>query len=414
MNDDVLAAVHRSSLIGHRSFCMIRIRTLDQLTIPPGARVFYRVDYNVPLEGTTISDATRIEETLATLRVLRERGAAIVLASHLGRPKGERKEKDSLKPVRAKLAELTGTDVQWADDCVGVDTSHLKPGELMLVENLRFHAGEEKNDAAFAQQLRQLADYYVNDAFGASHRAHASIDALPRLFDKEKTAGGLLLAKEIEFLQKVTNISERPFVALMGGAKIAGKIEPLEALIKLADKVLIGGGMANTFLAARGVPMGGSLVDTDSIDVAQRIMESHERAEVILPVDLVVADSLDNPTEIDEDADVSDGYTENEKAFDIGPATIKAYEAELKDAKLIFWNGPMGVFEKEQFAKGTMAMAAAVANADAVTVVGGGESVEAIKASGFANRITHISTGGGASLEFISGATLPGVEVLKT
>jgi phosphoglycerate kinase len=393
---------------------MIQIRTLDQLQFSPGARVFYRVDYNVPLEGATISDATRIEETLSSLRMLRERGAAIILASHLGRPKGERKEKYSLKPVREKLAELLGTDVQWADDCVGIDTSNLKAGELLLVENLRFHAGEEKNDGAFAAELRKLADYYVNDAFGACHRAHASIDALPRLFPKENTAGGLLLAKEVEFLQKVTNISERPFVALMGGAKIAGKIEPLEALIKLADKVLIGGGMANTFLAARGVPMGGSLVDTDSMDVAQRIMESHERAEVVLPVDLVVADSLDNPTEIDEEAEVSDGYADNEKAFDIGPRTVKRYEAELKDAKLIFWNGPMGVFEKEEFAKGTMAMARAVAEADAVTVVGGGESVEAIKASGFADRITHISTGGGASLEFISGASLPGVEVLRT
>jgi phosphoglycerate kinase len=393
---------------------MIRIRTLDQLQFSPGARVFYRVDYNVPLEETTISDATRIEETLPSLRMLRERGAAIILASHLGRPKGERKEKYSLKPVREKLAELLGVDVQWADDCVGVDTSSLQAGELLLVENLRFHAGEEKNDGAFAAELRKLADYYVNDAFGACHRAHASIDALPRLFPKENTAGGLLLAKELEFLQKVTNISERPFVALMGGAKIAGKIEPLEALIKLADKVLIGGGMANTFLAARGVPMGGSLVDTDSMDVAQRIMESHERAEVVLPVDLVVADSLDNPTEIDEEAEVSDGYAENEKAFDIGPRTVKRYEAELKDAKLIFWNGPMGVFEKEEFAKGTMAMARAVAEADAITVVGGGESVEAIKASGFADRITHISTGGGASLEFISGASLPGVEVLRT
>lgn len=393
---------------------MIRIRTLDQLQFTPGARVFYRVDYNVPLEGTTISDATRIEETLPTLRMLRERGAAVILASHLGRPKGARNEKYSLKPVREKLTELLGTDVQWADDCVGVDTSKLQPGELLLVENLRFHAGEEKNDGAFAAELRKLADYYVNDAFGACHRAHASIDALPRLFPKENTAGGLLLAKELEFLQKVTNISERPFVALMGGAKIAGKIEPLEALIKLADKVLVGGGMANTFLAARGVPMGGSLVDTDSMDVARRIMETDSRAEVVLPVDLVVADSLDNPTEIDEDAEVSDGYAENEKAFDIGPRTVKRYEAELKDAKLIFWNGPMGVFEKEQFAKGTMAMARAVAEADAITVVGGGESVEAIKASGFANRITHISTGGGASLEFISGASLPGVEVLRT
>ena len=396
---------------------MIRIRTLDQLHIPPGARVFYRVDYNVPLDGTSISDATRIEETLPTLRILRERGAAVILASHLGRPKGARNEKYSLKPVREKLAALLGHDVQWADDCVGVDTSQLNAGELLLLENLRFHAGEEKNDAAFASELRKLADYYVNDAFGACHRAHASIDALPRLMPQENIAGGLLLERELTFLQKVTNIEERPFVALMGGAKIAGKIEPLEALIKIADKVLIGGGMANTFLAARGVPMGGSLVDADSLDVAQRIMEATvdggtARAELVLPEDLIVADSLDNPTEI-EDVEVVEGLTEDAKAFDIGPATIKRYEAELKEAKLIFWNGPMGVFEKEQFAKGTMAMAGAVAAADGVTVVGGGESVEAIKASGFANRITHISTGGGASLEFISGASLPGVEVLR-
>ena len=397
---------------------MINIRTLDHLSLTSGSRVFYRVDYNVPLEGTTISDATRIEETLATLRILRDKGTSIVIASHLGRPKGTRNSEYSLKPVREKLEQLLGTEVRWADDCVGDDAeskaSNLKAGEVLLLENLRFHDGEEKNNPAFAEQLRKLADFYLNDAFGASHRAHASIDALPRLFPKENTAGGLLLAKEIEFLQKVTNISERPFVALMGGAKIAGKIEPLEALVKLADAVLIGGGMANTFLAARGVPMGGSLVDNDSIEVAQRIMEGDYTAELLLPDDLVVADSLDNPTEIDWDADVSDGYTETEKAFDIGPKTIANYEAELRNAKLIFWNGPMGVFEKEEFAKGTMAMARAVANADAITVVGGGESVEAIKASGFADRITHISTGGGASLEFISGASLPGVEVLRT
>ena len=396
---------------------MITIRKVEDLALTSGARVFYRVDYNVPLEGTHISDATRIEETLQTLRYLRGRGAAIVIASHLGRPKGTRNEKYSLRPVREKLAELLGTDVQWADDCIGeaaeAKAKALKAGEVLLLENLRFHGGEEKNDPAFAEQLRKLADSYVNDAFGASHRAHASIDALPRALPKEKTAGGYLLARELEFLQKVTNIEERPFVALMGGAKIAGKIEPLEALIKLADKVLIGGGMANTFLAARGVPMGGSLVDKDSMDVARRIMEADARAELMLPVDLVVADSLDSPTEIDWDADVEDGYTDAEKAFDIGPKTITNYEVELRDAKLIFWNGPMGVFEKEEFAKGTMAMAKAVANADAVTVVGGGESVEAVKASGFADKITHISTGGGASLEFISGASLPGVEVLR-
>jgi phosphoglycerate kinase len=392
---------------------MIHIRTLDQLPLQRGARVFYRVDYNVPLERARITDATRIEETLPTLRILRDRGAAVILASHLGRPKGQRNEKYSLKPIRARLAELIGADVGWADDCVGVDTSRLGAGELLLVENLRFHAGEEKNDPAFAAELRKLADFYLNDAFGACHRAHASIDALPRLFPKENTAGGLLLAKELEFLQKVTNISERPFVALMGGAKIAGKIEPLEALVKLADKVLIGGGMANTFLAAAGVGMGGSLVDQESLDVAKRISGANAKAEVVLPVDFVVAEDMNNPTKI-ETVDVANGLSDAQKAFDIGPKTVARYESELRGAKTIFWNGPMGVFEKEQFANGTMAMARAVANAEgAITVVGGGESVEAVNASGFADRITHISTGGGASLEFISGESLPGVEVLR-
>ena len=389
---------------------MIRIRTLDQLPLTPGSRVFYRVDYNVPLDDGVITDATRIEETLQTLRVLRDRGAAVVLASHLGRPKGERKEKYSLKPVREKLAELVGADVQWADDCVGVDTSKLRAGELLLLENLRFHAGEEKNDAAFAGELRKLADFYLNDAFGASHRAHASIDALPRLFPKENIAGGMLLEKELEFLQKVTQVSERPFVALMGGAKIAGKIEPLEALVNLADKVLIGGGMANTFLEAKGVAMGGSLVDRDSLDLAKRILQGNARAEVVLPEDLVVADSLDAPTKI---ATVAGPLRDDQKAFDIGEKTIERYRSELRGAKTVFWNGPMGVFEKKEFAKGTMAMARAVAETEAITVVGGGESVEAVNDSGFADRITHISTGGGASLEFISGASLPGVEVLR-
>ncbi|MEA2345305.1 MAG: phosphoglycerate kinase, partial [Thermoanaerobaculia bacterium] len=317
-----------------------------------------------------------------------------------------------IEPLEAlvKLAELLGADVQWSDDCIGDDAESkakaLNPGEVLLLENLRFHAGEEKNDRGFAEQLRKLADYYVNDAFGACHRAHASIDALPRLFDGERIAGGLLLAKEIEFLQKITNVADRPFVALLGGAKIAGKIEPLEALVKLADTVLVGGGMANTFLAVRGVAMGGSLVDNDSMEIAKRI------TNVTLPVDVITGDDLENPTTI-ETVDVANGLTASQKAFDIGPKTIAAYDAALKNAKTIFWNGPMGVFEKEAFSKGTMAMAKSVADADAITVVGGGESVEAVNASGYANRISHISTGGGASLEFISGKTLPGVEVLK-
>jgi phosphoglycerate kinase len=387
---------------------MISIRTVDQLPVA-NARVFYRVDYNVPLDGSRVADATRIEETVPTLRLLRERGARIIIASHLGRPKGQRSEKDSLAPVRKKLAELLEARVHWASDCTGAEAelkaARLAPGQLLLLENLRFHPGEEKNDAAFAAQLRKLAELYVNDAFGACHRAHASIDALPRLFPREATAGGLLLAKELEFLQKITGASERPFVALLGGAKIAGKIEPLEALVNLADTLLIGGGMANTFLAAQGVTMGGSLVDRDSIDVARRILQGKHRAEVMLPLDVLVEDS--------SVVDVSRGLAGDQKALDIGPRTIAAYEAALKKARTIFWNGPMGVFEKEPFAKGTMAMARAVAEADAITVVGGGESVEAVNASGYADRISHISTGGGASLEFISGATLPGVEVLK-
>jgi phosphoglycerate kinase len=405
---------------------MIKIRTLDDLRLPRDARVFYRVDYNVPLDGDRIADATRIEETLPTLRILRDAGARIVIGSHLGRPKGQRKDKYSLAPVRAKLAEFLGANVQRAADCVGSEPQQkadaLKTGEVLLLENLRFHPGEEANDNGFALELRKLADFYVNDAFGACHRAHASIDALPRLFDRNNIAGGLLLAREIEFLQKVTQASDRPFVALLGGAKIAGKIEPLEALVKLANTVLIGGGMANTFLAARGIAMGGSLVDHDSIEVAKRIMvviprersESRDplRANLTLPVDLVVADDLENPTKI-ETVDVANGLAANQKAFDIGPRTVQLYGESLRTARMVFWNGPMGVFEKEAFAKGTMAMACAVAEANAITVVGGGESVEAVKASGFAEKISHISTGGGASLEFISGATLPGVEVLR-
>ena len=391
---------------------MIKIRTIDHLR-PLPARVFYRADYNVPLDGERVADATRIEETLPTLRRLREAGCSVVIASHLGRPKGERNPKYSLAPVRAKLAELLGADVQWADDCIGQEekASALKPGEVLLIENLRFHAEEEKNDQGFAAELRKLGEVYVNDAFGASHRAHASIDALPRLFPPNHTAGGLLLAKEIDFLQKVTTNIEHPFAALLGGAKIAGKIEPLEALVKLADTLLIGGGMANTFLAAKGMRMGNSLVDNESLDVAKRLLAGRE-AMILLPSDLTITNSLDEPTDI-KTVGVADGVPHGMIAVDIGPRTISQYASQIGAARTIFWNGPMGVFEKEQFAKGTMAMAKAVADSRAISIVGGGESVEAVKASGFAEKISHISTGGGASLEFISGADLPGVEVLR-
>ena len=394
---------------------MIEIRTVDQLDLR-NRRVFYRVDYNVPLDDGRISDATRIEETLPTLAMMRERDAAIVIASHMGRPKGARNAKYSLAPVLARLSDLLHTEVLWCDEAIGekalAAARRLGPGQVLLLENLRFYPGEEANDAEFATRLAELADTYVNDAFGACHRAHASIEALPRLMGMERTAGGLLLARELQFLQKITNVSERPFVTLLGGAKIAGKIEPLEALVDLADTILIGGGMANTFLASAGVAMGASLVDKESLETARRITSQPHRARIVLPRDVVSADSIETPTRV-ETVDLSRGLSPAQRALDIGPATIAAFAGELRGAKTIFWNGPMGVFEREQFARGTLAMARAVAEADAVSVVGGGESVEAVKASGYADRISHISTGGGASLEFIAGSPLPGVEVLR-
>ncbi|HVR43196.1 MAG TPA: phosphoglycerate kinase [Thermoanaerobaculia bacterium] len=392
---------------------MIGIPTVDSLDLR-GRRVFCRVDYNVPVENGTITDDTRIEATLPTLRLMRERGARIVLASHFGRPKGQRKPEYSLAPVRARLAELIGADVEWADDCIGAEAERkvagLGEGRLLLLENLRFQAGEEKNDPELARSLRRLAEVYVNDAFGASHRAHASIAALPDLFATGEKGAGLLLSRELEFLQKVVEAPERPFVALLGGAKISGKIEPLEALASKADALLIGGGMANTFLAARGIAMGSSLVDRDSIEVAVRILGG--RAEVVLPVDLVVTDSLDHPGSI-ETLWVERGVPDGRMAVDIGPESVAVFRNRLDAARLIFWNGPMGVFEKKPFAKGTMAIAEAVAVSPATSIVGGGESVEAVNRSGFADRISHVSTGGGASLEFISGAALPGIEALR-
>lgn len=393
---------------------MIDIFPIDQLDIDR-RKVIYRVDYNVPLEGTEVSDATRIEETLPTLFMMRERAASIVIISHLGRPKGKRSEADSLRPIRARLQELANVDVQWADDCIGQSalskSKSLGPGQILLLENLRFHPEEEKNDPGFARELQKHGEVYVNDAFGACHRAHASIVSLPALFPKGRRAGGLLLLKELQFLQKVTHVSDRPFVAILGGAKIAGKIEPLEALVKLADHVLVGGGMSNTFLAAQGRQMGDSLVDRDSIEVAKRILAANA-SKVILPEDLVVTDSIDKPVRIETVA-VEKGVPPGLKAVDIGPGTIEKFAAVISDARTIFWNGPMGVFEQDSFAKGTREIARAVANASATTIVGGGESVEAVNSSGFADRISHISTGGGASLEFVAGSELPGIEILR-
>jgi phosphoglycerate kinase len=283
---------------------------------------------------------------------------------------------------------------------------------VLLLENLRFHAEEEKNDPAFARQLRELAELYVDDAFGGAHRAHASIVGVAELYEPSRRAAGFLMVKELYFLQKITNVSERPFVAVLGGAKIAGKIEPLEAMIKLADHVLIGGGMANTFLAAKGHKLGASLVDAESLPVATKILGADERATLHLPVDLVLGDDVKAPAKV-RTVEVGEEIAADEMAADVGPKTIEAYASILSGAKTIFWNGPMGVFETKEFSAGTLAVAKAVSHAAAISIVGGGESVEAVNESGYADRISHISTGGGASLEFVSGETLPGVEVLR-
>lgn len=393
---------------------MITIPTVDELDLK-GKRVFYRVDYNVPMADGRITDITRIEGTLPTLRMMRERDARIVIASHFGRPKGERKAKDSLRPVRDKLAEMLKAEVGWAEDCVGEEPVRLsrllRLGEILVVENLRFHAEEEKNDREFAGRLRELADVYVNDAFGASHRAHASIVALPELFSPAERAGGLLLAKELEFLQKVTTNPERPFVAILGGAKISGKIDAIQAMLRAADMVLVGGGIANTFLAAAGKDMAASLVEKESLEMARRIAASGEARKLVLPTDLVITDSIENPSYARTVP--AEGLAAGSMAVDIGERTVAQFTERIRAARTIFWNGPMGVFEKPQFAKGTRGIAEAVAVSEGVSVVGGGESVEAVKSSGFADRITHISTGGGASLEFVSGSPLPGIEVLR-
>ncbi len=394
---------------------MIDITTVDQLELD-GASVFYRVDYNVPVENGQISDTTRIDETLPTLKLLRERGVRIIIGSHMGRPKGKPAAEFSLSNVRTKLSELLGLPVQWSEDATSPDAQSkakaLKPGEILLLENLRFHAGEESNEAAFAATLRKLADFYVNDAFGASHREHASIVALPRLFPRDRIAGGLLLAKELQFLQKITDVEERPFIAILGGAKISGKIEALEALVRLADVVLVGGGMANTFLAAQGRDMGSSLVDKDSLGLARRLLDGSSRAEIILPQDLVITDSLKTPGFV-RTISTEAGMKMGEMAVDIGMVTVNDYVSRIEEAQTLFWNGPMGVFEQEQFAAGTRAVAKAFASNHGISVVGGGESVEAVKQSGFAHQISHISTGGGASLEFVAGMQLPGVELLR-
>ena len=383
-----------------------------------GKRVFVRVDFNVPLENGHVTDDTRIRETLPTIEFARSRGAHLVVASHLGRPKGKPNLKYSLRPVAAKLAEMLGVPVEFVPDCVGPDAEAksraLNNGGVLMLENVRYHAEEEANDEGFSRQLAALCDgLFVCDAFGSAHRAHASVVGITRFV--KQSAAGLLMERELTYLGNALSNPARPFAAVLGGAKVSDKIEVVENLMKVADSMLIGGGMAYTFLKSQGLPIGNSLVETDKLDLARKLIEEAKQRnfQLLLPVDHVLGAEFkaDTKTQITSVNATPDGWM----GLDIGPETIKNFGAELSRAKTIVWNGPMGVFEMPAFAKGTLAIAQSVAAATeqgAISIVGGGDSVAAIHAAGLADKVSHISTGGGASLEFLGGRKLPGVEAL--
>ena len=388
----------------------LSIRDLDL----KGQRVFVRVDFNVPLAGGKVTDDTRIRESLPTIKHAREKGARILLASHLGRPKGKRNPEMSLRPAAERLSELLGSPVAFADDCIGDDpqkkSAALKDGEVLLLENLRFHAEEEKNDEGFSKALAQLCDLYVNDAFGSAHRAHSSTVGMTKFVPK--AAAGFLMEKELTYLGKAVQNPDHPYVAVLGGAKVADKIEVITNLLKLVDALIIGGGMAYTFLRARGVAVGKSLVEEDKLDLAKNLLAQAEsrQVKVLLPTDHLVAEKID-PAAKPRLVGLNEIPAEL-MALDIGPQSIKAFTAAIRGAKTIVWNGPMGVFECEPFAAGTVAVARAIAESGATSIVGGGDSIAAVHKAGVAARLTHISTGGGASLEFLGGLKLPGVEAL--
>jgi phosphoglycerate kinase len=394
------------------------IRSIKQLPID-NKRVFVRVDFNVPMEGGRITDDSRIREALPTLRHALERGARLVCASHLGRPKKGPDPKLSLEPCAARLAELLEQDVTLPEDCVGDAAKKvvfdLRGGQVCLLENLRFHPEEEKDDEGFCRELSALADVYVDDAFGAVHRAHASVHGLAKLY--RERGCGFLLEKEIAALGKIVTAPDKPYVAILGGAKVSDKIAVVESLLERVTALVIGGAMANTFLAAVGKNMQASLVEADKLALARTILDKARAkgVEVLLPVDVVVAASTSAGAGEAETVGV-DAVPAGKMALDVGPRSVEAFRKKLADAKTIFWNGPMGLFEKAPFAAGTFAVARALAESSGFTVVGGGDSAAAVHAAGeaVASKMKHISTGGGASLELVEGKKLPGIEVLRS